>query len=146
MNFQEFLALIFKQINSRDDLNNPIITFPIKIAWHLTWTKYCRKISYFENYRLLVTLIPEQLWCFKKDARNIIWQRGWRGKRKNIQIQKILFHTPLVYLFIFGSYFYHDRIWWPFVGRPIMNTIRVNTEWGKFFSEYPRHSSRLWWA
>ena len=53
------------------------------------------------------------------------------------KIQKLLFHTPMVYLFVFGSYLYHDQIWWPFVGRRIMETVRVNTKWGKFFHEYP---------
>ncbi len=51
-------------------------------------------------------------------------------------IQKLLFHTPLVYFFIFGSYYYHDKIWWPFVGKRIMETIKLNTEWGRFFAEY----------
>jgi uncharacterized protein (DUF362 family) len=50
--------------------------------------------------------------------------------------QKLLFRTPLVYLFVFGSYFYHDKIWWPFVGKRIMETIELNTEWGRFFAEY----------
>lgn len=53
------------------------------------------------------------------------------------RIQKLLFHTPLVYIFIFGSYLYHDYIWWPFVGKRIMETIRENTLWGKYFSDYP---------
>ncbi|MCF8131454.1 MAG: DUF362 domain-containing protein [Deltaproteobacteria bacterium] len=52
------------------------------------------------------------------------------------KIQKLLFHTPLVYLFVFGSYLYHDKIWWPFVGKRIMETVRENTQWGKFFSDY----------
>lgn len=52
------------------------------------------------------------------------------------RIQRLLFHTPLVYLFVFGSYIYHDRVWWPFVGKRIMETIHVNTEWGRFFQEY----------
>lgn len=52
------------------------------------------------------------------------------------RVQKLLFHTPLVYLFVFGSYLYHDKIWWPFVGKRIMATIQENTVWGKFFSEY----------
>jgi hypothetical protein len=53
------------------------------------------------------------------------------------RIQKALFHTPIVYLFVFGSYLYHDRIWWPFVGKRIMETIEANTEWGRFFKQYP---------
>ena len=57
------------------------------------------------------------------------------------KIQKLLFHTPLVYLFVFGSYLYHDKIWWPFVGTRVMEAIQTNTEWGRFFSEYPTHSA-----
>lgn len=53
------------------------------------------------------------------------------------KIQRLLFHTPLVYLFVYGSYFYHDRIWWPFVGTRLMNVIHENTAWGRFFAEYP---------
>ena len=58
----------------------------------------------------------------------------WFGPLQSIQ--KLVFRTPLVYLFIFGSSFYHDRIWWPFVGRRIMEVIEANTEWGKLFSKY----------
>ena len=53
------------------------------------------------------------------------------------RIQKILFHTPLVYLFVFGSYFYHDCIWWPFVGKRLMEVIHANTAWGRFFKTFP---------
>jgi len=53
------------------------------------------------------------------------------------RIQKLLFHTPLVYLFVFGSYLYHDRIWWPFVGTRLMEAIKANTKWGRFFEEFP---------
>jgi uncharacterized protein (DUF362 family) len=52
------------------------------------------------------------------------------------RIQKILFHTPLLYLFVFGSYFYHDCIWWPFVGKRLMEAIKANTQWGRFFEQY----------
>lgn len=52
------------------------------------------------------------------------------------KIQKLLFRSPLVYLFIFGSYFYHDLIWWPFLGKRRMEVIHANTAWGKFFSGY----------
>ena len=59
----------------------------------------------------------------------------WFGPLKGIQ--KLIFRTPLVYLFVFGSYLYHDRIWWPYVGRRIMKVIEANTSWGKFFAKYP---------
>jgi len=52
------------------------------------------------------------------------------------KFQKLLFHTPLVYLFVFGSYLYHDHIWWPFVGKRIMEAMEANTTWGRFFADY----------
>jgi uncharacterized protein (DUF362 family) len=35
----------------------------------------------------------------------------WFGPFK--KLQTLFFHTPLVYIFVFGSFFYHDFIWWP---------------------------------
>ncbi len=53
------------------------------------------------------------------------------------KLQKFFFHTPLVYLFVLGSYIYHDGFWWPFVGRRLMQVVEANTDWGKFFADYP---------
>lgn len=49
--------------------------------------------------------------------------------------QRLFFHTPLVYIFVFGSAFYHDRFWWPIWGT---KTFREwsNTKWGKLFQAY----------
>ena len=58
------------------------------------------------------------------------------------RIQKLFFHTPLVYLFVFGSYFYHDCIWWPLVGKRLMETIRANSQWGRFFDTFPSESTK----
>ena len=52
------------------------------------------------------------------------------------KLQRLFFRTPMVYLFVFASYLYHDKIWWPFVGRRIMKTVKANTEWGRFFTRY----------
>jgi len=59
----------------------------------------------------------------------------WYGPLK--RFQKLFFQTPLVYLFILGSYLYHDYMWWPFVGKRYMEALESNTEWGKFFARYP---------
>ncbi len=59
----------------------------------------------------------------------------WYGPLR--RFQKLFFHTPLVYLFVLGSYLYHDWVWWPFVGKRLMAAIEANTEWGRFFSSYP---------
>ena len=59
----------------------------------------------------------------------------WFGPLK--KIQRLLFHFPLVHLFAFGSYLYHDRIWWPLVGKRVMKRIYASTPWGRFFAGYP---------
>ncbi|MBI5641336.1 MAG: DUF362 domain-containing protein [Nitrospirae bacterium] len=61
----------------------------------------------------------------------------WFGPLKSIQ--HFFFRTPLVYLFVFGSFFYHDFIWWPFKGKKIQKERVRNTKWGKLFDSYPQH-------
>lgn len=59
----------------------------------------------------------------------------WFGPLR--RLQKLFFHTPLVYLFVFGSYFYHDFIWWPFVGKRRAEKVWREDPWGKLFQKYP---------
>ena len=59
----------------------------------------------------------------------------WFGPLKFAQ--KLFFHTPLVYLFVFGSYFYHDKIWWPLKGRSLMEKLYRENKWGRLFTSYP---------
>ncbi len=59
----------------------------------------------------------------------------WFGPLRSFQ--KLFFHTPLVYLFVFGSFFFHDYIWWPLKGRKIMDEIYRTNKWGRLFSQYP---------
>lgn len=58
----------------------------------------------------------------------------WFGPLKSIQ--KLFFHTPLVYLFVFGSFFYHDFIYWPFVARPQMEKFKQQSKWGQLFDSW----------
>ncbi|MBP7867774.1 MAG: DUF362 domain-containing protein [Acidobacteria bacterium] len=53
------------------------------------------------------------------------------------RIQWLCFHTPRVYLFVFGSYFYHDFLWWPVKGRKIQRRLRKDSAWARFFDSYP---------
>ncbi len=64
---------------------------------------------------------------------------AWFGPLR--RFQRLFFHTPLVYLFIMGSYVYHDWVWWPLVGKGRMKNVRSGTEWGKFFANYPGNES-----
>ncbi|MBD3234947.1 MAG: DUF362 domain-containing protein [candidate division Zixibacteria bacterium] len=50
-------------------------------------------------------------------------------------LQKLFFHTPLVYIFVFASFFYHDYLWYPIKGRQIVNDW-LKTEWGQLFERY----------
>jgi uncharacterized protein (DUF362 family) len=50
--------------------------------------------------------------------------------------QRLFFRTPIVYAFVFGSFFYHDYLWWPTKGKRIQGRVRKDTKWGRFFHEY----------
>jgi uncharacterized protein (DUF362 family) len=52
------------------------------------------------------------------------------------KLQRLFFHTPLVYLFVFGSFLFHDYLWWPLVGRGRMQRV-AETDWGRLFGQYP---------
>lgn len=50
--------------------------------------------------------------------------------------QKLFFQTPLVNLFVFGSYFYHDYYWWPVLGKRRMARFKKEARWGQMFDSY----------
>lgn len=52
-------------------------------------------------------------------------------------LQKLLFRTPLVYLFVFGSSFYHDYLWYPTIGRRRIAQYEKTSKWMRLFEEYP---------
>lgn len=55
------------------------------------------------------------------------------------KIQKLLFHTPLVKLFILASYIYHDYIWYCLKSKPALSKFE-KTEWGSLFDQrYGKH-------
>ncbi len=58
----------------------------------------------------------------------------WFGPLKNIQ--KLMFHTPIVNVFTIGSAFYHDIIWYNSKGKRIVKEFQNNTEWGQLFQSY----------
>lgn len=50
-------------------------------------------------------------------------------------IQKLLFHSPLVYAFVFGSATYHDWFWWNLKGKKFYKNWLYNSQWGKLFDQ-----------
>jgi uncharacterized protein (DUF362 family) len=61
----------------------------------------------------------------------------WFGPLKGLQ--KLLFRTPLVYLFVYGSFLYHDFIWWPLIGKRRQKKI-LATGWGKLFVDFGKEA------
>lgn len=59
----------------------------------------------------------------------------WFGPLKSVQ--KLFFRTPLVYLFVLGSFLYHDYVYWPFKARPQMEAFKKKSKWGLLFDSYP---------
>jgi uncharacterized protein (DUF362 family) len=58
----------------------------------------------------------------------------WFGPLK--RAQKLLFHTPLVNVFIFASEAYHDYYRWPLKDRRVFETWKRETAWGRLFERY----------
>lgn len=60
----------------------------------------------------------------------------WFGRLK--ALQRLLFHTPVVNLFVMGSFLYHDYVWWPLEGKRRMAQLRKrSTGWAQLFDNYP---------
>jgi len=68
------------------------------------------------------------------NAASSVGKLFWFGPMR--WLQKLMFHTPIVYSFIFASAIYHDRIWYPYKGKKIANNWLTNTPWGKLFADY----------
>ncbi len=49
-------------------------------------------------------------------------------------LQKLFFHTPLVHIFVAGSFIYHDYVWYPIFSRNPVEKFRQSI-WGKMFDE-----------
>ena len=58
----------------------------------------------------------------------------WFGPLKHLQ--KLFFQTPLVYLFVFGSYLYHDKLWYPLKGSKTVRRWTSESKWGRLFASY----------
>ena len=52
------------------------------------------------------------------------------------KLQNLLFHTPLVAVFVLGSELYHDYYRWPAKDRAVFEAWQRDTEWGRLFASY----------
>ncbi|AQT70343.1 hypothetical protein STSP2_03549 [Anaerohalosphaera lusitana] len=68
------------------------------------------------------------------NAASSVGKLFWFGPMK--WLQRLMFHTPIVYMFIFASAVYHDKIWYPKEGKKVVKDWLENSEWGKMFQDY----------
>jgi uncharacterized protein (DUF362 family) len=94
-------------------------------------------VGRLEDIQVVGEDISGENWGFTvgNNAASAVGKFIWFGPLK--PLQKLFFHTPLVYLFVFGSFFYHDFIHWPLKGRQQMEAFKKTSKWGQLFDEYP---------
>jgi uncharacterized protein (DUF362 family) len=81
--------------------------------------------------------LADERWGFKVGV-NLGTGTGMLLWRTPLRVfQKLLFHTPIVNIFIFASEFYHDRFWYPLKGRAIVEQWKRESPWGRLFEQYP---------
>jgi uncharacterized protein (DUF362 family) len=81
--------------------------------------------------------VAEERWGFTVGA-NLGTGTGMLLWRTPLRVfQKLLFHTPIVNIFIFASEFYHDRFWYPLRGRGVTDKWLRESPWGRLFQTYP---------
>lgn len=81
--------------------------------------------------------VAQERWNFKVGV-NLGTGTGmllWRTPLK--VFQKLLFHTPLVNIFIWASETYHDKFWYPVKGRKVAENWKKESPWGQLFDQYP---------
>jgi uncharacterized protein (DUF362 family) len=89
-----------------------------------------------EEIKIVGADISSENWHFSvgKNLASHVGGFCWFGPLK--PIQKLLFHTPLVHVFIAGSEAYHDWFRWPVKDRVVFDRWRETTAWGQLFNEY----------
>jgi len=80
--------------------------------------------------------IKKENWGFVtgNNAASCVGKMFWFGPMR--WLEKLMFHTPAVYMFILASAVYHDRIWYPSKGKKVVNEWLTNSPWGQLFAHY----------
>jgi len=75
-------------------------------------------------------------WGFRtgNNAASLVGSLLWFGPLK--WLQRLMFHTPLVYVFILGSAVYHDQLWYRLRGRKVVRRWLEESPWGRLFADY----------
>jgi uncharacterized protein (DUF362 family) len=82
--------------------------------------------------------LAQESWGFRvgDNGASLVGDLLWFSPLKHFQ--KILFRTPLVHMFIFGSEAYHDYYRWPMRDRKVFENWRATTPWGRLFERYEK--------
>lgn len=90
-----------------------------------------------ENIDIVGDDVSRENWHFKVGKNlvrvgggDLVWFGPFRG------LQKLLFRTPLVNLFIGMSEIYHDLYRWQMLDKRVFKQWRKTTEWGRLFDQY----------
>jgi len=80
--------------------------------------------------------VEKETWGFVAgdNAASCVGKLFWFGPMR--WLEKLMFHTPLVYTFIFASAIYHDKIWYPSKGSCVVNDWLEKSPWGRLFANY----------
>ncbi len=80
--------------------------------------------------------VARENWGFRtgNNAAGRVGKLLWFGPLR--WLERVLFHTPIVYAFIFASAIYHDRIWYPLRGKKTLNQWLAGSPWGRLFAGY----------
>jgi len=75
-------------------------------------------------------------WGFRtgNNAASRVGKAMWFGPLRSLQ--RLMFHTPIVYAFILASAVYHDYVWYPLHGKSVVNDWLATSPWGRLFSTY----------
>ncbi|MHA2363994.1 MAG: DUF362 domain-containing protein [Candidatus Hodarchaeales archaeon] len=78
--------------------------------------------------------------CETKRSLVVRWDQRIRKTTYKYKVLKpihwFMFYTPFFRLFIFASYIFHDRLWYPTIGKKKIKKFN-ETEWGELFNSYP---------
>ena len=80
--------------------------------------------------------VAKENWGFRtgNNAASRVGKAMWFGPLRFLQ--RLMFHTPIVYAFIVASAVYHDWVWFPLHGRRIVKDWRQTSPWGPLFDSY----------
>jgi len=80
--------------------------------------------------------VSKEDWNFETgdNAASCVGKLFWFGPMR--WLEELMFHTPVVYIFILASAIFHDKIWYPSRGRRAVNAWLKESRWGGLFADY----------